>query len=165
MHYKAVSWTSWGSCLLTAYHCVSAFAHSCCNCCWHSAPTCLLHPAATDALSPSINRAVVLLNLNVAYNMLPFTWWYRLPLATSVTLCFGRPSQAASSVTTAAAAAAAVALVPTGDVITHHAQDLSFMDALWWNPAWDWFQARFWGRISGRILSLLVQFEEPLVTK
>lgn len=58
-------------------------------------------------------------------------------------------------------AAAAIA----AGVTTGHHQEMSLVDLLWWNPAWDWVNRRIWSRISGKTLAAFYRLEEPLVTK
>jgi hypothetical protein len=42
---------------------------------------------------------------------------------------------------------------------------MSLPDLLWWNPAWSWVNARLWGPVSGRVLSQLVQLQDPFVSR
>jgi hypothetical protein len=42
---------------------------------------------------------------------------------------------------------------------------MSLLELMMWNPAWDFINKRFWRPVSGPMLSKLVQFEEPLVTR
>lgn len=40
---------------------------------------------------------------------------------------------------------------------------MALPDLMFWNPAWNWFNARLWGPVSGRVLTKLVQLEDPVV--
>jgi hypothetical protein len=42
---------------------------------------------------------------------------------------------------------------------------MSLLELMMWNPAWDFINKRFWRPVSGPMLSKLVHFEEPLVTR
>jgi hypothetical protein len=89
----------------------------------------------------------------MSYKLLPPTWWFPLPAPATITLTFGRP-------------AGVTKVIPgTDDIITHHHQEMSLLEQMMWNPAWDYIKKRFWQPVSGPMLSKLVQFEEPLVTR
>jgi hypothetical protein len=112
-----------------------------------------LQPPLLLLLNPKPCRAVILLNLNISYKLLPPTWWFPLPAPATITLTFGRPAGVTN-------------VIPgTDDIITHHHQEMSLFELMMWNPAWEWASKRFWRPVSGQVLSKLVQFEEPLVTR
>lgn len=99
------------------------------------------------------NKAVILLNLNISYKLLPPTWWFPLPAPATITLTFGRPAGVTN-------------VIPgSDDVITAHHQEMSLFELLMWNPAWEWAAKRFWRPVSGQVLSKLHTFEEPLVNR
>lgn len=51
------------------------------------------------------------------------------------------------------------------DVVTELRQEMSLPDLLWWNPAWNWVNSWLWGPVSGRVLSQLVQLQDPFVSR
>lgn len=49
--------------------------------------------------------------------------------------------------------------------MTELRQEMSLPDLLWWNPAWNWVNSWLWGPVSGRVLSQLVQLQDPFVSR
>lgn len=104
-------------------------------------------------ITSTLDRAVILLNLNLSYKAVPLTWtkYTRIQVPTTITLTFAPDPSAV--------------IAATEYVVTDLRQEMSLPDLFWWNPAWNWVNSRVWGPVSGRMLSQYVRLQDPIVSR